>query len=276
MPWLCKKMRRPKVGEKKVVSVGKFVNVMCTSFKTALLSACMLSIPSFILFADHEPDLKVISRDFPVPNNPPSREIQIVLETIRQGPRARMPVHWAVEDVPAPAQAANPAVPSLPSITNQGSANQNNSKPAAVPAAAAQVNQLTMPTIGVPNMQHQAALSAMGVTNLNSWPVAAGFMHPNPAAFTMGQSNDDFAAGFRAAARLFNSTPSMSGNIRSQGMGLGLGLAASIGTNSDYARQIQLLQMAAAQGNHGASNQGRNGTMEDGAGPSAPNNTSNP
>lgn len=191
-----------------------------------------------------------------------------------------MPVHWAVEDVPAPAQAANPAVPSLPSITNQGSANQNNSMPAAVPAAAAQVN-LTMPTIGVANMQHQAALSAMGVTNLNSWPVAAGFMHPNPAAFTMGQSNDDFAAGFRAAARLFNSTPSMSGNIRSQGMGLGL--AASIGTNSDYARQIQLLQMAAAQGNHGASNQGRNGTilakrqaMEDGAGPSAPNNTSNP
>lgn len=49
MPWLCKKMRRPKVGEKKEVSVGKFVNVMCTTFKTALLSACMLSIPSFLL-----------------------------------------------------------------------------------------------------------------------------------------------------------------------------------------------------------------------------------
>jgi len=39
---------------------------------------------------EHEPDLRIISREFPVPNNPMTREIQIVLETIKQGPRARM------------------------------------------------------------------------------------------------------------------------------------------------------------------------------------------
>ncbi|KAL3783727.1 hypothetical protein ACHAWO_008375 [Cyclotella atomus] len=49
MPWLCKKMRRPKVGEKKSISL------------------------------DHEPDLRMISQAFPVPNLPMTREIQVVL-----------------------------------------------------------------------------------------------------------------------------------------------------------------------------------------------------
>ncbi|KAL3798248.1 hypothetical protein HJC23_000162 [Cyclotella cryptica] len=72
MPWLCKKMRRPKVGEKKAIGSGM------------------------------EPDLNAISKEFPVPNNPVSREIQVVLETIKKGPRARMPVHWALDDLPPP------------------------------------------------------------------------------------------------------------------------------------------------------------------------------
>ncbi|KAL7487803.1 hypothetical protein ACHAW6_013387 [Cyclotella cf. meneghiniana] len=70
MPWLCKKMRRPKVGEKKAIGSGM------------------------------EPDLNAISMEFPVPNNQVSREIQVVLETIKKGPRARMPVHWALDDLP--------------------------------------------------------------------------------------------------------------------------------------------------------------------------------
>ncbi|KAL3774439.1 hypothetical protein HJC23_010791 [Cyclotella cryptica] len=68
MPWLCKKMRRPKIGEK-------------------------MDIPP-----EYEPDLKAISAEFPLPDHPISREIQVVLETIESGPKARMPFNWFVEE----------------------------------------------------------------------------------------------------------------------------------------------------------------------------------
>jgi hypothetical protein len=76
-------------------------------------------------------------------------------------------------------------------------------------------------------MQHKAALPAMRVSNVSSWPVAAGCMQPNPAGFNTMPPNGDFAAGFRAAAQFYGSGPSMSGNtlapqLMSQDMGLGL------------------------------------------------------
>ena len=62
MPWLCKKMRRPKVAEKKAVD------------------------------PDMEPDLDAISWLFPVPDRPPTREVLVLQKTIELGPKARMPI----------------------------------------------------------------------------------------------------------------------------------------------------------------------------------------
>lgn len=64
MPWLCKKMRRPKVAEKKAID------------------------------PEMEPDLSAISLLFPVPDRPPTSEILVLQKTIEMGPRARMPVVW--------------------------------------------------------------------------------------------------------------------------------------------------------------------------------------
>lgn len=78
---------------------------------------------NFLVISEHEPDLIVISRQFPVPNNPMTREIQIVLETIQQGPRARMPVHWAGELLPAPAPAHE--VPALAAVEDRNAVGSN-------------------------------------------------------------------------------------------------------------------------------------------------------
>lgn len=64
MPWLCKQMRRPKVAEKKAVDPAM------------------------------EPDLAAISRERPVRDEPPTREVLVLRKTIDLGPRARMPVLW--------------------------------------------------------------------------------------------------------------------------------------------------------------------------------------
>jgi len=64
MPWLCKKMRRPKVAEKKAID------------------------------PEMEPDLNAISLLFPVPDRPPTSEVLVLQKTIEMGPRARMPVVW--------------------------------------------------------------------------------------------------------------------------------------------------------------------------------------
>eukprot|EP00804_Cyclotella_cryptica_P004774 CCRYP_004865-RA/>CCRYP_004865-RA protein AED:0.11 eAED:0.11 QI:111/1/1/1/1/1/2/92/605 len=67
MPWLCKQMKRPKVGEK--------------------ISIC----------PRHEPDLVAISKDFPVPNYPMTREIKVVMATMARGPKAKVPEQWFLE-----------------------------------------------------------------------------------------------------------------------------------------------------------------------------------
>ncbi len=70
MPWLCKKMRRPKVAEKKAID------------------------------PEMEPDLKAISVLFPVPDLPPTSEVLVLQKTIEMGPRARMPVVWDTFNAP--------------------------------------------------------------------------------------------------------------------------------------------------------------------------------
>ena len=71
MPWLCKKMRRPKVAEKKAVD------------------------------PEMEPDLDVISAQLPVVDTPPTREVLVLQKTIELGPKARMPVLWDTGTPPA-------------------------------------------------------------------------------------------------------------------------------------------------------------------------------
>jgi hypothetical protein len=186
MPWLCKKMRRPKVGEKKGISV------------------------------DHEPDLPIISLQFPVPNNPMTREIQIVLETIKQGPRARMPVHWAGEALPPPAEV--PAVAAAP------------------PREPTPVKEKSVAKVSAQNAQVLAPTNnfASGVATLNAFPdqnstattaaTTAATASPEllnylrslnqakETAATRNAQDNGFAAGFIAATRFHNNN-SMNGML---------------------------------------------------------------
>lgn len=106
MPWLCKKMRRPKVSEKKAID------------------------------PDMEPDFDAISAMLPVPNNPITREILIVQQTIEKGPRARMPVHWATDPLEslAPPSAPFASVNSFMAPSSASFASVNNVM-ASIPAA---------------------------------------------------------------------------------------------------------------------------------------------
>ena len=78
MPWLVKKMRRPRVSEKKHID------------------------------AELEPDFYAISRQFQVPNNRPTREVRALHKVIGEGAKARMPVVWDVDTPPA---SPSPALP---------------------------------------------------------------------------------------------------------------------------------------------------------------------
>jgi len=108
MPWLCKKMRRPKVSEKKAVD------------------------------PDMEPDLDAISAQLPVLDAPPTREVLVLQKTIELGPKARMPVMWDTGSPPATPtppvtvpQAPSVRVGNLPSIGRVLS--YGDLKPAALP-----------------------------------------------------------------------------------------------------------------------------------------------
>ncbi|KAL3801632.1 hypothetical protein HJC23_013137 [Cyclotella cryptica] len=168
MPWLCKKMRRPKVGEKKGIS------------------------------PEHEPDLRLISKEFPVPNNPMTREIQIVLETIKQGPRARMPVHWATEQ--------------LPPTSQQGGHSKVETSNPRVPAQANLFGASGVGAIGSNAFQLQAAMAIPPV------PIAAAVRSRSGSASNEDSSatnhtcslqqkdstDDGFTAGFQAATQYHN------------------------------------------------------------------------
>jgi hypothetical protein len=204
-----------------------------------------MSLSIIFLTPDHEPDLRMISREFPVPDLPMTREIQIVLETIKQGPRARMPVHWANEQLPPahPVPAAATA-----SNFNDGSvaAMLNNAQ-----ASAALANPYGMGAMTLPVAQSTAAAASANPQMLNY--LQALSEQTKPAATVRSAEESAFAAGFRAASQLRNQAldSMLMGRPLHQPTGmLGASQLARPQANVDYLRLLQM-QMA-ARGNMGA------------------------
>ncbi|EED93475.1 hypothetical protein THAPSDRAFT_22414 [Thalassiosira pseudonana CCMP1335] len=179
MPHLCKKMRRPKVAEKKALG------------------------------PDMEPDLQAISAEFPVANKPVSREILIVQRTIEEGPRARMPVHWATCSSPPRAvpRAVNSASSAVSSESNV------DTKPAAL--SLANVASLGGDIAGGnngPMMNYLQSLQqqcgARGMLGGNGMPLAGMGNAQVPSAANCGNpggmTDAQFAAGFMAATQYHN------------------------------------------------------------------------
>mmetsp|Transcript_17605 Transcript_17605/g.35838 ORF Transcript_17605/g.35838 Transcript_17605/m.35838 type:complete len:501 (-) Transcript_17605:226-1728(-) len=175
MPWLCKKMRRPKVAEKKAID------------------------------PDMEPDFDAISAVFPVPSNPITREILIVQQTIEKGPRARMPVHWATDPLEslappsAPFASMNNVMASIPAgIINNGFGDL---KPAAATRDSSVVsnssNDSTSNSVNVPKKPNIAACPVADKTGVSIPPALLS----NLASVASSSNGPDsqFAAGFMAA-----------------------------------------------------------------------------
>mmetsp|Transcript_47894 Transcript_47894/g.101769 ORF Transcript_47894/g.101769 Transcript_47894/m.101769 type:complete len:424 (+) Transcript_47894:531-1802(+) len=199
MPWLCKKMRRPKVAEKKAVN------------------------------PDMEPDLDAISLQLPVPDAPPTREVLVLQKTIELGPKARMPVMWDTGTPPqAPSspvgapQVPPPAVENPSLVENFPPLDRNTSygdlKPAALPnppPVAGHTPQdagtVSMVNMGnnVHNILPQNSIpppSSQNNMNAAFTYAAAGEATPsnrpnntNEASLSSLASDSNFAAGFMAA-----------------------------------------------------------------------------
>jgi hypothetical protein len=100
LPWLCRKMRRPRVGEKTKTCAGKFLLHAIVCFDHPVLLNLILE---HVILAEHQPDLAAISAIYPVPDSPiVCREIQVVLETVKMGPRAKIPSNWMVDKTNGP------------------------------------------------------------------------------------------------------------------------------------------------------------------------------
>lgn len=156
MPWLCKKMRRPKVAEKKAVD------------------------------PEMEPDLDAISAELPVVDRPLTREVIVLQKTIELGPKARMPVMWDAylsnSPVIEPAVAAAPLaqnVDNLPLLNNSQS--YGDLKPAALPNPPS-VGDAPAPPVALAPAASMAAPVAVAPAPQAVVPVA----QPN----TMSQANN--------------------------------------------------------------------------------------
>ena len=97
MPWLCKKMKRPKIGKKFYIQMGKLGQV---EFFFSQIIIKLTPLPHFL---DHEPNLVAISSKFPLPHFPVKREILFVAEMIELGPRIKMPQRNSLETDPSTA-----------------------------------------------------------------------------------------------------------------------------------------------------------------------------
>lgn len=184
MPWLCKKMRRPKVAEKKAVGPGM------------------------------EPDFDAISLQLPVPDRPPTREVLVLQKTIELGPKARMPVVWDTGTPPAApsspvrgavAPADIPAeVQNLPTLNH--SASYGDLKPAALPVnppAPAPVAPLAVPQEAAPVIAANT-MATMGNNNIvqnNVQQFSENNNMPHPAPMQpSNQNNFNSSLNFAAAA----------------------------------------------------------------------------
>jgi hypothetical protein len=236
MPWLVKKMRRPKVNEKK-------------------------SIPP-----EQEPGFAAISDEFPVPDRPRSREILVLQRVMEKGAKARMPVCWELESpVVAAAAAAN-----MPSNLNLGAVvlgneqvegggvvaaaaeegeGDGNLKPPALPSSSANAAAATvsMPPHH-PQLQQLQQLVAMQQMNRAA---AASLPSPPPPSMNHGGDDSGFAAGFMAATAYHNrQVQSMLGNAFMFGMPVpsspSLNRIEGLDGNNNYAAMMGAAAAAAA------------------------------
>jgi hypothetical protein len=176
MPWLVKKMRRPKVNEKKSIS------------------------------PDQEPGFAEISKEFPVPDRPLLREILVLQRIMEDGAKARMPVNWELE---SPEQATLMAAVSKPSDLNlaeganeaEDGGDDGNLKPAALPEG---VSANVAATMAMPHPQRQQLNQLAAMQQMNMVP---------PTPTMNGGDESGFAAGFMAATAYHNrQVQSMLGN----------------------------------------------------------------
>lgn len=189
MPWLCKKMRRPKVAEKKAID------------------------------PEMEPDLKAISVLFPVPDLPPTSEVLVLQKTIEMGPRARMPVVWDTFNAPVDPTSflrndglsKNVDMKILDSL-KRGSASCGDLKPAALPnvarSQAAPVSGTTVLNLGSDSrtshdhniMPHSARDTLLPTMESPTRPPPNSTIHVNhPSAFS---SDSQIATSFVAASAI--------------------------------------------------------------------------
>lgn len=210
MPWLVKKMRRPKVNEKKSIS------------------------------PEQEPGFVAISEEFPVPDRPLMREILVLQRIMEKGAKARMPVNWELESPEvAKVMAAAAATADMPSDLNLAevansnedednggddaeggntTANDGNLKPPALPEPGASANVAANVSMPHPQFQQLQQLAAMQQMNR-----AAAASLPQPPVPSMSHGGDDsgFAAGFMAATAYHNrQVQNMLGSALMSGMPL--------------------------------------------------------
>ena len=197
MPWLVKKMRRPKVNEKKSIS------------------------------PEQEPGFVAISEEFPVPDRPLIREILVLQRIMEKGAKARMPVNWELESPEvAKVMAAAAATAKVPSDLNLeegggeneevGADNDGHLKPPALPDVSSN-STAAVSSPQNPQLQQLQQLAAMQKMNKT-----AATSLPQPSVATMaGGDNSGFAAGFMAATAYHNrQVQNMLGNAFMAGMPL--------------------------------------------------------
>lgn len=208
MPWLVKKMRRPKVNEKKSIS------------------------------PEQEPGFVAISDELPVPDRPLMREILVLQRIMEKGAKARMPVNWELESpemakIVAASAAAAAIMPSDLNLAEVGLGDEyaaadaeggdGNIKPPALPVMPEGVSANVAATVSMPHPQLQqlqqlAAMQQMNRTSATSLP------QPPTPTMNQGGGGDDyhgFTAGFMAATAYHNrQVQSMLGNALMSGMPL--------------------------------------------------------
>lgn len=194
MPWLVKKMRRPKVNEKKSIS------------------------------PEQEPGFVAISEEFPVPDRPLLREILVLQRIMEKGAKARMPVNWELESPEvAKVMAAAAATVDMPSDLNLAevangneeedngggeeggntTANDGNLKPPAIPEGGVSAANVAANAAAMPHPQFQQLQQLAAMQQMNR---AAAASLPQPPVPPMNHGGDDsgFAAGFMAATAYHN------------------------------------------------------------------------
>ncbi|KAL9186525.1 hypothetical protein ACHAXT_005763 [Thalassiosira profunda] len=231
MPYLCKKMRRPKVSEKRPID------------------------PEF------EPDFDAISFQFPVPNEPPTRELLVIQKVMEVGAKARMPVMWDIETPPPSSPLRLPAVLSqgnllevgqLPALSHSNS--YGDLKPAALANPPAQEASIPAPPVATAPPAPQENVGMGAYAQSYSQPPSA----PVAAAASVQPADANFAAGFVAATAYHsNQMRDQMRDMLTNAFGAGVPPAAppAAPTAAEINNAVNLLQRA---GMGHAVNQGSN------------------